>query len=608
MNGGHRSTVRTLLCGSKNKGSIPFGHPNERSLILQGSFLIPYRGLNWYNVFMESETKNCQNCKKDFIIEPDDFGFYEKIKVPPPSLCPECRRINRFGQFLRVPKFFKKKCSAPGHNEEVVTIYPPDSPHKIYDFDFYQSDNWDPVSFGREIDINKSFFEQFKEFFFDIPHLPLERDPNAVNCEYTLGGRNGKNDYYTASAYGTTDSQYCVDARFCRDVFDCNLVASCELCYEMVGSNKCNNCFFVDYSENCVDSSFLYDCKNCLNCYFSYNLRNKSYVFENEQLTKEEYENKIKEINFGDRDEIKKIKNNFKKFIKNALRRNVYNINTINSIGDQLIEARNCSNVFRSTKVENIKYSDICLSSKDSMDVLGSADSENNYETIIVLGSNNKFSMYCRVLESSEFCIECRNCTNCFGCIGLRNKKFHIFNKPYSEESYLQKISKIKEKMIEKGEYGNFFPLKMGLVPYQSSSGQIFFPIDKKMAEKLQINWYLEPKSFFEEEKSLYKESLPVSIKEVQDDILEKIIICEESGKPYRLTQREIEFYRRMNLPIPSRSPWQRILDRLKREHGLILYPFICPKCKESYVSIYNEKEQIEYKIYCEKCYLRELY
>ena len=128
------------------------------------------------------------------------------------------------------------------------------------------------------------------------------------------------------------------------------------------------------------------------------------------------------------------------------------------------------------------------------------------------------------------------------------------------------------------------------------------------MAEKLQINWYLEPKSFFEEEKSLYKESLPVSIKEVQDDILEKIIICEESGKPYRLTQREIEFYRRMNLPIPSRSPWQRILDRLKREHGLILYPFICPKCKESYVSIYNEKEQIEYKIYCEKCYLRELY
>jgi hypothetical protein len=31
---------------------------------------------------MQSETKNCQNCQKEFTIEPDDFGFYEKIKVP----------------------------------------------------------------------------------------------------------------------------------------------------------------------------------------------------------------------------------------------------------------------------------------------------------------------------------------------------------------------------------------------------------------------------------------------------------------------------------------------------------------------------------------------
>ena len=31
---------------------------------------------------METKTqiKKCQNCKKDFIIEPDDFSFYEKMK------------------------------------------------------------------------------------------------------------------------------------------------------------------------------------------------------------------------------------------------------------------------------------------------------------------------------------------------------------------------------------------------------------------------------------------------------------------------------------------------------------------------------------------------
>ena len=31
-----------------------------------------------------SSVQACQNCKKDFLIEPNDFGFYEKIKVPLP--------------------------------------------------------------------------------------------------------------------------------------------------------------------------------------------------------------------------------------------------------------------------------------------------------------------------------------------------------------------------------------------------------------------------------------------------------------------------------------------------------------------------------------------
>lgn len=33
----------------------------------------------------KSETKICQNCKKDFTIDPEDFKFYEKIKVPSPT-------------------------------------------------------------------------------------------------------------------------------------------------------------------------------------------------------------------------------------------------------------------------------------------------------------------------------------------------------------------------------------------------------------------------------------------------------------------------------------------------------------------------------------------
>ena len=40
---------------------------------------------------MDTETRNCQNCKQNFTIEPDDFSFYEKMKVPAPHVCPDCR-------------------------------------------------------------------------------------------------------------------------------------------------------------------------------------------------------------------------------------------------------------------------------------------------------------------------------------------------------------------------------------------------------------------------------------------------------------------------------------------------------------------------------------
>lgn len=44
---------------------------------------------------MNSETKTCQNCKQKFSIELEDFDFYKKISVPPPTFCPKCRLQRR---------------------------------------------------------------------------------------------------------------------------------------------------------------------------------------------------------------------------------------------------------------------------------------------------------------------------------------------------------------------------------------------------------------------------------------------------------------------------------------------------------------------------------
>jgi hypothetical protein len=70
---------------------------------------------------MQSETKQCQNCKRDFVIEAEDFKFYEKIKVPPPTFCPECRRQRRL-IWRNERHLYKRTCDLC--NKSIISMYP----------------------------------------------------------------------------------------------------------------------------------------------------------------------------------------------------------------------------------------------------------------------------------------------------------------------------------------------------------------------------------------------------------------------------------------------------------------------------------------------------
>src|SRR3989344_9506785 len=99
---------------------------------------------------MKPEIKNCQNCRGDFVIESDDFNFYEKIKVPPPTWCPECRMKRRM-VFRNERKLFRQKNALTGG--KLLSLYPPESGYTIYDDkDWWSQDKWDPLSFGMDFD------------------------------------------------------------------------------------------------------------------------------------------------------------------------------------------------------------------------------------------------------------------------------------------------------------------------------------------------------------------------------------------------------------------------------------------------------------------------
>ena len=105
---------------------------------------------------MESQTRSCQNCKKDFIIESEDFDFYEKIKVPTPTWCPDCRMIRRM-LWRNESVWYRRKCDATGTS--ILSVFAPDLPYKVYEQAYWRSDAWDPMNFGRDYDFSKNFFD-----------------------------------------------------------------------------------------------------------------------------------------------------------------------------------------------------------------------------------------------------------------------------------------------------------------------------------------------------------------------------------------------------------------------------------------------------------------
>src|SRR3989338_8537812 len=98
---------------------------------------------------MNSETKTCQNCKQNFVIESDDFMFYEKMKVPAPTWCPTCRAMRRM-TFWNQRNLYRKIEQRTG--VELFSGYPEEAAIEIYDHDFWWSDAWDPMRYGMDVD------------------------------------------------------------------------------------------------------------------------------------------------------------------------------------------------------------------------------------------------------------------------------------------------------------------------------------------------------------------------------------------------------------------------------------------------------------------------
>ncbi|MFA6256863.1 MAG: hypothetical protein WCT29_00975 [Candidatus Paceibacterota bacterium] len=565
------------------------------------------------------EEKNCQNCKKNFTIEVDDFGFYEKIKVPPPTFCPECRFVRRLAT-MNDRFFYKRKCDLTG--KEIFSIYPEGTEFPVYETDAWYSDAWDPYKYGMEYDFSRPFFEQFKELHGKVPRLALTKQGMSINSPYTHRVHDMKNCYMLCRATKCSDSFYSYIVENITNSSDCAWSSSCELCYECVNCEHCYNTRFARDSSNCRDSFFLYACRNCSNCVGCVNLVNKEYCIWNVQYTKEEYLKKIEELELNSFPGLEKLKIEFEAFRKKFPQKSITSLKSSEVSGNCFSNCKNVHNSFDCINVKDGKYLCSIFDAQDCMDYFEWGNgSELIYESENCgIGSSRiSFSAQCWMgAHDLLYCDSCPSTSYSLGCIGLKKGQYSILNKKYTKEEYEELLPKVIEHMKampyvdSKGieyKFGEHFPVSIFNHAYNETIACDFFPLTKDEVVAKGYKWQDREKRNYEI--TIESSQLSDTIDEVEDSILNEVIGCAEKDSPasvgaYLITQGELSFYRRMDLPLPRVSFDVRHINRFAQRPGFTIQKRKCDKCNIEIETVYSEA--FSPIIYCEECYKREVY
>lgn len=486
-------------------------------------------------------------------------------------------------------------------------MYNPESKFVVYDQTEWWSDNWDPFTYGRDYDFNKSFFEQYAELQKVVPRMSMNnmKTENSEYCNLCIGN---KNSYLVFTADYNEDCSYLRFAIKDYKCLDSDYIDNSVECYECLEIDGCNRCFYLQKGKNCRDIYFGYNLTSCQDCIGCANLVNKKYCIFNEQLSKEDYEARKKEFNFGSYAGTKNLKEKFDEFMKKQIRKYLDTVNCENCLGDHLNDSKNAYLCYDSHNLEDCKYIINGWKIKDSYDwdFVGETGCYGCHEMVSCAYNmvNCHFCAGCWENDSDMFyCELCLGCQNLFGCVGMRHKKYCILNKQYSKEDYEKMVSKIIEHMKTTGEWGEFFPIELAPFAYNETVAMEYFPLDKEGVEKNGYKWYED-----ESEKAYNgpKYDVPDDIKDIKPEICKQILVCEKTGKPYKITLQELEFLKRVNLPAPRACPKQRHADRMAMRNGFELYERKCTNCgKDLYTSYAPQRPE---PVYCEECYLKAIY
>lgn len=567
---------------------------------------------------MTSQTKICQNCKQNFTIDPEDFQFYERMKVPPPTFCPDCRFQRRL-LFWNAINLYKRSCDLC--KKFGISAYPPDAPYTVYCPSCWWSDNWDPRDYARDYDFNRPFFEQINELWRHVPMLGLSTDlPTARSSPYNHDAGYLKNCYLIFGALECEDSAYGYYLGQSQSMFDSTAILQCQFGYDSMHSYKTNRCIGSRHQlAESIECVFCRDSQNCQNCFASANLKNKKYYAWNKPFSREEYMEEIGKYDLGSYVAYKALQKKAEAHWATQIPKSEYSEFVTNCTGPNIFYSKNTKDSIEVTNCEDCRYLFRMFGpmNKDCYDIsMWGNNLSLSYEGMNV-GENSTLLRFCTEvginLTDAEYCKLSTGGSHHFGCVSMKKGDYFILNKQYSKDEYEKTAARIRAQMDEmpytdaRGNvyrYGEFFPPELSFFTYNTTLAQNFFPLTQEQVHEEKYTWRESEKE--EHETTMHAKDLPDHIQETPDAIMQEKIACEKCGRAYRIIDMELQFHRQMNVPLPRECPfcrisekldiWVKTLERNKRT---------CADCGTAMESPYRESERKE--VYCRKCYLARI-
>ncbi|MFH1253724.1 MAG: hypothetical protein V1664_05370 [Candidatus Uhrbacteria bacterium] len=400
-----------------------------------------------------------------------------------------------------------------------------------------------------------------------------------------------------------------------EDCVDVTNTKNSQWCYRTNRVNKMFSCAFSFESRDCINSRFLFDCRNCENCFGATNKRNAKYIFFNQQLSKEEYQERLLKIDLSSQKVLEENQTKFQSLMEMAVWPENFNVGSSESTGEYIEESTRCRNGYWQGKSTDMFWCWISEEQHDSaFSTYAGWGSDAYYTCDVVGGSQLRFCFRCWRCINMEYCLDCYDCENCFGCVGLRKNSFCIFNKQYSEDEYWKKVDELKCAMLDCGEYGEYFPATFSENGLEYSMGEAFFGYSNEELVQFQAVLFDPKRGDVNSSSEATTELLLLDVNTIPDCLVEineeifvgKPILDLILSRPFSVTRGEMAFYRKQNYPFPREHFLRRLKALIRTSNSPEPENRLCANCSREIIS-YRNSSFVVRRVFCKNCYLKFL-